>query len=648
MSQVVILVAAANPEGTPLLNTNGEVKALQDGLNGKLRHLFAPVRYCLNASAQDLISCIQQLRPHVVHFSGHGSQQDELVFSEMREIEEREDGKVVGRRRESTSQSVGAETLTNIFRLGEPNLKLVVLNACYSATQAQAIAQHVDCVLGIAGRTHGLYAERLAKGLYQALANGYSISKAIEAAEIELSLPGAISQSPPVLSFKWRNEKAKTSFLIPELASQLAPGKDGASESNAARAVAEPKSHPQRVAIWLGLACAVAVWLISDWSLLRGLDDRLLDGCFILRGKRPTNSRIVLISLDSSSLTGLKKQLPSLSPELAKLIGFAQAQGAKAIGVDLLLPADREALAALDWGKEGDTFQMGQAVVKAGIVTLPVWRGAEGWMVPVKEWRLKVDNNPEMADLGFINLQKDSDQIVRRQQLLGRDGDRVLPQMALALYARAGNLNIEPDDAGLPLVGGERVPVDAGGTVRINYVGPQGSFKLLPFNEALQAAAGRAELPQLKDAVVMIGITAPDQPDHHFTPFTDRYWQWLPLRQPDPMPGVEIHAHTLATLIDRAYIRTPYFLWPLPWLLVLGVVLGFLLDRFWLMSGLAILLAHQLVWIGATYAGFTWFYWHVRSVPLLFLGLFVYVATAALRWRRSRGRAGAQRNARAR
>src|SRR6266849_1582818 len=121
--------------------------------------------------------------------------------------------------------------------------------------------------------------------------------------------------------------------------------------------------------VWIGLACALVAWLAVQWSLLRGVEDWMLDGCFSLRGQRPTNARIVIIGLDTPSLAALKKPRTSLSPELAEVVLFAKAQGARAIGVDVLLPADRENLAALQPGEEGDAWKMGAAVVKTGIVT---------------------------------------------------------------------------------------------------------------------------------------------------------------------------------------------------------------------------------------------------------------------------------------
>ena len=396
--------------------------------------------------------------------------------------------------------------------------------------------------------------------------------------------------------------------------------------------------HPALRGVWIGLACAVLAWLAVQWSLLRGIEDWMLDGCFSMRGTRPTRASIVIIALDPPSLAELKKPITSFSPELARVILFAKAQGAKAIGLDVMLPADREELPSLQPGQEGDTLTVGQAVVKTGVVTLPVWQVRKGeWLLPVANWQLKADNDPDTSDLGFVNLQEDGDQFVRRQQLLGkmkdRDGERLLPQMALALYARMLSQDISSDEEGRAILAGETIPVDDEGRIRINYVGPPGSFDVLSFRDVLEAARKKESLPRLDGAVVLIGITARDQQDYHSTPYANFYSRWTATEQPGRMAGVEVQANVLATLIDRAWIRTPLGLSTLPWLLVVGIGLGFLLSRVSLEMGFLIALVHHFAWKGIAWAGFSWLNWRIEMTAMLLLGILVYGVTFGLRWR---------------
>src|SRR5262245_206559 len=123
--------------------------------------------------------------------------------------------------------------------------------------------------------------------------------------------------------------------------------------------VHSPLRNPALRGVWIGLVCALLSWIAVQSSLLRGVEDWMLDGCFSVRGKRTTNANLIIIALDSPSLAELKKPITSLSPELADVILFAHSQGSRAIGVDVMLPADREDLVGLQPGEEGDALRMG-------------------------------------------------------------------------------------------------------------------------------------------------------------------------------------------------------------------------------------------------------------------------------------------------
>jgi CHASE2 domain-containing sensor protein len=374
--------------------------------------------------------------------------------------------------------------------------------------------------------------------------------------------------------------------------------------------------------VWVGLACALVAWLAVQLPFLRGLDDGMLEGCFALRGQRSTNSHIVIIALDEPSLSQLRKSTNSLSPELAQVVRYARAQGATAIGIDVMIPADRAELEDLQPGQKGDALAMGQAVVQAGNVTLPVSKRDEGWLRPVPQWLLKAEHNPETSDLGFVNFQEDGDQVVRRQLLLGKEGERLLPQLALALYARSRGQDIEIDERGRPVIGDEVIPVDDEGLVRINYLGAPGSFETLSFAKVLKAEKDGEKLPQLEGAVVLVGVTARDQQDYHLTPYSGRRY--------GQMSGVELHANILATLDDRAFIRTPPRLLPL--LLACGAVLGlgFAKLRPWASVLLAVVMA--LAWGGLCLAAFVVGHWNLGLAGLLLDGLLLCTSLVLARW----------------
>jgi adenylate cyclase len=404
--------------------------------------------------------------------------------------------------------------------------------------------------------------------------------------------------------------------------------------------------HPAQRGVWLGMACAVAVWGISHLSLFAALEDWMLDACFILRGSRASSAHVVIVALDDDSLRELGKPYAYMSPELAEVVLHLKKQGASAIGIDVMVPDDMKELPNISMpGGRGDAAPLGKALELADNVVLPQWHLKGEWLRPIPQWRTR-DNDPfagKGADLGFINFTEDSDHFVRRQQLLAQEDNEEAVQFALALHARARGLPIDSikwDENGNPIVGEERIPLEEGRFLRINYVGPSGSFPVIPFHEVLADARARRPSREgaggLRGAVVLIGMTARGGQDYQATPYANNSARWLPGRTSGLTGGTEIQGHIYATLHDRAFIRP--FWWPVTLLslMLVGAMLGWFFARLSLAGGFVLALGHHFAWKGVALAAFTYLSWRVPMVAMLVLGFVLYAVTFAWRWRQLR------------
>ena len=112
----------------------------------------------------ELSPALQRHGPVVVHFSGHGSGTGGIVLSD-------DDRYPV---------AVPPLALANTFRLLGHGIRCVVLNACFTWPQAEAIGRHVPCVVGTSGKIDDSLAIEFAHGFYGAAANGQPIGKAVE------------------------------------------------------------------------------------------------------------------------------------------------------------------------------------------------------------------------------------------------------------------------------------------------------------------------------------------------------------------------------------------------------------------------------------------------------------------------------------
>jgi CHASE2 domain-containing sensor protein len=387
----------------------------------------------------------------------------------------------------------------------------------------------------------------------------------------------------------------------------------------------------------LGLVCALAGWLLALMPPLRAVDDGMLDAWFTLRGVRSPQTPIVLVGLDDTFLEDLHKEGSHLSPELAAVVGHLNKQGAVAIGLDLLIPESLSAAPAVEArGESGEAAAMGLAIIDARNVVLPELRVRDHWQPPLLQWRLKALNpdTREPTDLGFVNLTEDTDGLVRRQQLLTRDENGPVPQFALALACRARRQSFTWDDGGHTLrAGDESIPLDAEQTLRINFAGPPGTFLSLRFGDVLDRAKANHSVPEVKGAVVIIGLTGPRGQDEHATPYANALARALCGRRPELMAGSELQANVLATLLDRAYLAAPGWRLLLPLVLVSGALVGAGLARLRPRPALALAVAYPLGWVAVSFAAFAWGSWRIEVVPVVLTGLLTGVAVAVVRRR---------------
>lgn len=155
-----ILILAANPQKTTPLRLDREVKAIEGGLRiANHRNQFVIVqKWAVNPT--DMQRAILETNPHIVHFCGHGTGAAGLIL-------ESETG--------SGGHIVTTAALANLFSHFKDQLKCVVLNACYSEAQAEAINQHIDYVIGMNHAIGDAAAIDFSIGFYDALWAGRPI-----------------------------------------------------------------------------------------------------------------------------------------------------------------------------------------------------------------------------------------------------------------------------------------------------------------------------------------------------------------------------------------------------------------------------------------------------------------------------------------
>jgi TPR repeat protein len=188
MSKVKVLFFAADPlsahEGrTPRLLLDEDVRQIQQKVRAAEHRDALEFDLRLAARTDDLLQALNETRPQVVHFSGHGKNEGLVLVS------------ADGRR----PHVVPAEALEQLFEAFRGDIRVVVLNACYSLPQAQAIADVVGCAIGTHGPVSDEGAITFGASFYRAIAFGHSVQVAFNQARAALALNHHQDQECPEL-----------------------------------------------------------------------------------------------------------------------------------------------------------------------------------------------------------------------------------------------------------------------------------------------------------------------------------------------------------------------------------------------------------------------------------------------------------------
>jgi hypothetical protein len=184
-----ILILSANPKDTNRLRLDEEIREIEEGLRRtKHREQFEIVsRWAVRP--EDLRRALLDYEPQIVHFSGHGLGDQGLAL-------ENHTGNI---------QPVSSEALAGLFSLFKNKVQCVVLNACYSDVQADAIHREIDYVVGMTQPIGDRAAIEFAIGFYDALGAGRSIEDAFKFGCNAMALKGISQSLTPVLKAKQKD-----------------------------------------------------------------------------------------------------------------------------------------------------------------------------------------------------------------------------------------------------------------------------------------------------------------------------------------------------------------------------------------------------------------------------------------------------------
>ncbi|WP_413167313.1 tetratricopeptide repeat protein [Capilliphycus salinus ALCB114379] len=171
MNPIKILFLASNHKQTERLSLDVEIREIKNKIQASQNRDFLEFKQAWAVRFDELIQRLNEYKPHIVHFSGHGSNTGEIILLD----------------KSDQVQAVNLEAIKELFStVTQDNIKVVVWNACHSKIIAEAIAESIDCVIGMNTAINDQAAIDFAATFYGAIASGRSVEQAFKQAKAAL------------------------------------------------------------------------------------------------------------------------------------------------------------------------------------------------------------------------------------------------------------------------------------------------------------------------------------------------------------------------------------------------------------------------------------------------------------------------------
>ena len=179
----IILILAANPKNTTQLRLAEEVREIEEALKRAENRSQFTLHTRWAVRPRDLMRAMTELKPNIIHFCGHG-QSEGIALED----------------NQGNAQLINIDGLANLFRSLTTQVECVLLNACYSKSQAEAIGQHINHVIGMEQEVKDRDAIEFAVSFYDALGAGETYEFAYELGCIAMQLIGSPENLLPSLN----------------------------------------------------------------------------------------------------------------------------------------------------------------------------------------------------------------------------------------------------------------------------------------------------------------------------------------------------------------------------------------------------------------------------------------------------------------
>lgn len=169
---ISVLFLAANPLDEDELRLDEEARSIHEMIRKSEHRDSVRLESRWAVRPLDALQAINEVEPTIVHFSGHGSDQDEIVFQN----------------EQGNAKVVSLAAIVQMMKASSDKIRLVFFNSCYSRAQAEAVVDHVEAAIGMNDSIGDEAARVFSSQFYSAIGFGKSVQTAFEQGKAALML----------------------------------------------------------------------------------------------------------------------------------------------------------------------------------------------------------------------------------------------------------------------------------------------------------------------------------------------------------------------------------------------------------------------------------------------------------------------------
>ena len=174
--KIRILFLSATPSATGRIRVDVEAREISERLDeGSVREEFEIIKHTALRTT-DFQKFLMKHKPHIVHFAGHGTKSKKIIFED-----------AAGNKKLMEPKDIG-----EVFRILAGNIRIVVLNACYTKPQAVALRKSIDFTIYIKETIGDRAAVTFAGAFYRALAFGLPVQDAFDSGVTQVKMEGGL------------------------------------------------------------------------------------------------------------------------------------------------------------------------------------------------------------------------------------------------------------------------------------------------------------------------------------------------------------------------------------------------------------------------------------------------------------------------